>query len=158
MGRKKYTVSTMTPPGDTKYGSSILAKFINVMMYDGKKHAATRMMYDALDIVAEKNKELPVIEIFEKALENVKPMIEVRSKRVGGATYQVPMPVSSKRRFSLAMRWLRDTIRTRNGRSSAQRAAEEILNAFKGEGEAMRKREMVHRMAEANKAFAHFAR
>ena len=158
MGRKKYTVSTMTPPGDPKYGSSLLSKFINIMMVDGKKEVARRMMYDAFDIIASKKPDMSPLEVFEKALENAKPLIEVRPKRVGGATYQVPMPVSSKRKLSLAMRWLRDAIRVRNGRTSAERAAEEFFNAFNGEGDAMRKREMVHKMADANKAFAHFAR
>jgi len=148
----------MTPPGDPKYGNSRLAKFINVMMHDGKKQIARKLMYEALEIIAEKKRDIPPAEVFEKALENVKPMIEVRPKRVGGATYQVPMPVSSKRRISLAMRWLRDAIRARTGRPTAEIAAEELLNAFNGEGEAMRKREQVHKMADANKAFAHFAR
>ncbi len=157
MGRKKYTVSTMTPPPDPKYGSSLLAKFINIMMLDGKKSIARKMMYDALVILAEKKPDVPPVELFEKAIDNLKPLIEVRPKRVGGATYQVPMPVSSKRQLSLSMRWMRDAIRNRNGRPTPERAAEELMNAFNGEGEAMRKREQIHRMAEANKAFAHFA-
>jgi len=157
MGRKKFTASQSQLQPDPKYGSRLLAKFINIMMKDGKKSVAQKFMYDALDIVAAKITDMPSQEVFEKAIENLKPRIEVRSKRVGGATYQVPTPVNSKRQLSLAMRWLRDAIRTRNGRATSHRAAEELINAYNGEGEAMRTRENVHRMAEANRAFAHFA-
>jgi len=157
MGRKKFTASQSQLEPDPKYSSRLLAKFINIMMKDGKKSIARKFMYEALDIVATKITDIPSQEVFEKAIDNLKPRIEVRSKRVGGATYQVPTPVNSKRQLSLAMRWLRDAIRTRNGRPTAQRAAEELLNAYNGEGEAMRTRENVHRMAEANRAFAHFA-
>ena len=157
MGRKKFTASQSQLEPDPKYGSRLLAKFINIMMLDGKKSIARKFMYEALEIVAEKIPDVPSQEVFEKAIENLKPRIEVRSKRVGGATYQVPTPVNSKRQLSLAMRWLRDAIRTRNGRATSLRTAEELVNAYNGEGEAMRTRENVHRMAEANRAFAHFA-
>lgn len=157
MGRKKYTASASQLKPDPRYGSKLLAKFINILMLDGKKHASQDILYRALDIIGEKIKDEKPIEVFEKAIENLKPRIEVRSKRVGGANYQVPMPVSSKRQQSLAMRWLRDAIRSGKGRATYMQAADEILNAYRGEGSAMTTRENIHRMAEANKAFAHFA-
>ena len=157
MGRKKYTASAKTLQADAKFGSKLLAKFINIMMEDGKKCAAQEIMYKALDIVANKIKDDSPLAVFEKAIDNLKPRIEVRSKRVGGANYQVPMPVNSRRQLSLAMRWLRDAIRAGKGRATYLKTADEILNAYKGEGAAITTRENVHRMAEANKAFAHFA-
>ncbi len=156
MARKKFTASAKQLAPDPKYHSKKLAKFINVMMLDGKKTAAQRFMYDALEMVAKKVTDATPIEVFEKAVDNVKPRLEVRSKRVGGANYQVPMPVNSKRQLSLSMRWLRDAIRSGKGRATKLRVADEILAAYKGEGTAMNTRENVHRMAEANKAFAHF--
>ncbi|MBT3279169.1 MAG: 30S ribosomal protein S7 [Phycisphaerales bacterium] len=157
MGRKKYTASAEQLKPDPQFGSKLLAKFINVMMLDGKKWAAQKFMYQALDIISERIKEEKPLDVFEKAIENLKPRLEVRSKRVGGANYQVPMPVNQKRQLSLAMRWLRDSIRAGKGRPTAIRAADEIAAAFRGEGAAMTTRENIHRMAEANKAFAHFA-
>ena len=157
MARKKFTASAKQLTPDPKYHSKLLAKFINVMMLDGKKTAAQRFMYDALEIISQKVTDATPIEVFEKAVINVKPRIEVRSKRVGGANYQVPMPVNSKRQLSLSMRWLRDAIRSGKGRATKLRVADEILAAYKGEGAAMNTRENIHRMAEANKAFAHFA-
>jgi len=157
MARKKFTASAKQLTPDPKYHSKLLAKFINVMMLDGKKTAAQRFMYDALEIIGQKVTDATPIEVFEKAVINVKPRIEVRSKRVGGANYQVPMPVNSKRQLSLSMRWLRDAIRSGKGRATKLRVADEILAAYKGEGAAMNTRENIHRMAEANKAFAHFA-
>jgi small subunit ribosomal protein S7 len=157
MPRKKYTATEEQLSPDPKYHSKTLAKFVNVMMWDGKKNVAQGLLYDALDVIAAKVKDVSPIEVFEKAVENVKPRLEVRSKRVGGANYQVPMPVNHKRARSLAMRWMRDAIRSGKGRPTFQRAADEILAAYNGEGSAMQTRENVHRMAEANKAFAHFA-
>ncbi|MBS3821392.1 MAG: 30S ribosomal protein S7 [Planctomycetes bacterium] len=158
MPRKKFTVAgedTLKP--DAKYNSKLLSKFINCIMWDGKKATATQIMYDALDIIGNKIEDAEPVEVFEKAIDNVKPRIEVRSKRVGGANYQVPMPVSNKRQLSLAIRWLREAIRSGKGRPTAVRAAEEVMAAYRGEGSAMQTRENIHRMAEANKAFAHFA-
>jgi small subunit ribosomal protein S7 len=126
-------------------------------MHDGKKSIAQRVFYDALEILKEKVSEQEPVEVFTQAIQNVKPAIEVRSKRVGGATYQVPTPVSPKRQQTLAIRWLLESIRDKKGRPIHLRLADELLNAYRREGNAMTKRENVHRMADANKAFAHFA-
>jgi small subunit ribosomal protein S7 len=157
MAFKKFTASTETLVPDSRFGSTLVSKFINNIMWDGKKSVATRVFYGAMDIIAEKVKDVPPLEVFEKAVQNVKPLIEVRSKRIGGANYQVPMQVSSKRQLSLAIRWLRDAIRAGKGSATVGRLATELMSAYKGEGTAMQTRENVHRMAEANKAFAHFA-
>ncbi len=157
MAYKRFTASTTQLKPDPRYHSKLLAKFTNVMMYDGKKWAAQKIMYDALEVIGQKIKDASPIEVFEEAIQNVKPLIEVRSKRVGGANYQVPMQVDSKRQLSLAMRWLRDAVRKSSGRAMYQRVANEIMAAYNKEGTAMQTRENVHRMAEANKAFAHFA-
>ncbi|MEZ6066981.1 MAG: 30S ribosomal protein S7 [Planctomycetaceae bacterium] len=154
---KGFTASATQLKPDPRYGSKLASKFINCLMYDGKKSAATREFYAALDIVASKVKDQEPIEIFTQALENVKPAMEVRSKRVGGATYQVPTPVGQKRQRALAIRWILAAVRGRKGRPVAQSLAEELIAAAKREGTAMTTRENVHRMAEANKAFAHFA-
>ncbi len=140
---------------DPKFGSARLAKFINHVMESGKKSTAERIVYGALDIVAEKSKEEP-IEMFEKALENIQPMVEVKSRRVGGATYQVPVEVRPSRRNALAMRWLVDSARSRNEKSMTQRLAGELMDAAEKRGGAARKKDEVHRMAEANKAFSHY--
>lgn len=147
----------MTLQPDPRYNSKLVSKFINCIMLDGKKWASRRIFYDAMDIIAAKVKDEQPVEVFKKAIENAKPLIEVRSKRVGGATYQVPMQVNSKRQLSLAIRWLRDSIRSGKGQPMATRLANELLAAYRGEGAAMTIRDNVHRMAEANKAFAHFA-
>jgi small subunit ribosomal protein S7 len=126
-------------------------------MIQGKKSVANRVFYGAMDIVAKKVKDAPPLDVFMQAIENVKPYIEVRSKRVGGATYQVPMQVNTKRRLSLAIRWIRAAARDKKGKPMADRLAEELIAAYKKEGTAIQTRENVHRMAEANKAFAHFA-
>jgi len=157
MGRKKFTHAQEQLKPDPKFHSRLLSKFVNVIMVEGKKYAAQRIMYEALDIVEKKVKDATPLEVFEKAVENVKPRIEVRSKRVGGANYQVLTPVNSKRQMSLAMRWIRDAVRAGKGRATSVRMADELMAAFRGEGAAMTTRENVHRMAEANKAFAHFA-
>ena len=157
MGYKKWTASIKQLAPDPKYGSKLLSKFINCMMLDGKKYAVRRMVYDALDIICTKIKDVGPLEVFEKAVANVKPLIEVRSKRVGGANYQVPRQVTTKRQLSLAFRWLRDAVRSGSGQPTANRMANELMAAYNGEGAAMTTRENIHRMADANKAFAHFA-
>lgn len=140
---------------DPKFGSQTLAKFINHVMVSGKKPLAERVVYGALDKVAERTNEDPV-EVFEKALEALRPIVEVKSRRVGGATYQVPVEVRPNRRTALAMRWLVDSARKRGEKSMHLRLAGEIVDAIEGKGAAMKKREDVHRMAEANKAFSHY--
>ena len=142
---------------DSKFGSRLVAKFINCLMHDGKKSVAQGVFYDALDVIAKKVHEHSPIEVFTQAVENVKPHIEVRSKRVGGAAYQVPMQVNKGRQQSLAFRWILMAVREKKGRATHLKLAEELLAAFKREGAAITRRENVHRMADANKAFAHFA-
>jgi small subunit ribosomal protein S7 len=127
------------------------------MMWCGKKSVAQGILYDALDIIEKRVKDTPPIEVFEKAVENVRPNIQIRSKRVGGSNYQVPMPVNSKRSQSLAIRWILDASRAKKGKPMAHRLATELVDAFNRQGAAMSTRENVHRMADANKAFAHFA-
>jgi small subunit ribosomal protein S7 len=157
MAYKKWTSSHTTLKPDPRYNSELVQKFINCFMLQGKKSVATRMFYDAMDIIAKKIKDAPPLDVFTQAVENVKPHIEVRSKRVGGATYQVPMQVNTRRRLSLAIRWIREASRDKKGKPMADRLAEELMAAYKKEGTAIQTRENVHRMAEANKAFAHFA-
>ncbi len=140
---------------DPKYGNVTLAKFMNHVMVSGKKSVAERIVYGALDKVGERSKKDPV-EVFLEALENIAPMVEVKSRRVGGATYQVPVEVRPSRRTALAMRWLVDYARNRGEKSMQDRLAGEILDAQQSKGSAVKKREDVHRMAEANKAFSHF--
>ena len=140
---------------DPKFGSEILTRFINMVMMDGKKSVAERIVYGALDIVQDKLKKDP-IEAFDEALENIAPMVEVKSRRVGGATYQVPVEVRPRRRQTLAMRWIIDFARKRGEKSMPKRLAGELLDAAEERGNAVKKREDVHRMAEANKAFAHY--
>lgn len=144
------------PTADPIYNSDRVAKFINYVMLDGKKSIAQTIVYDAFAIIKEKTNEEPV-EIFELAMKNVGPLTEVRSRRVGGANYQVPREVRPDRRLSLAMRWILGIARKGSGRPMSQRLADELIAASKNEGEAVRKRENTHKMAEANKAFAHFA-
>ena len=140
---------------DPKFGSKILAKFMNHVMVDGKKSVAEKIVYGALDVVSERSGGEP-LEVFEKALENIAPMVEVKSRRVGGATYQVPVEVRAERRNALAMRWLVEHSRARGEKSMALRLAGEISDASEGRGSAVKKREDVHRMAEANRAFSHY--
>lgn len=140
---------------DPKFKDLIVAKFINGLMYDGKKSTAEKLFYASMDIVDEKAKKSP-IEIFKKAMENVAPLLEVKSRRVGGATYQVPIEVRENRRQALAIRWLIRYSRLRNEKTMAERLASEFLNAYKNEGASVKKKEDTHKMAEANKAFAHF--
>ena len=140
---------------DPKFGSRVLAKFMNHVMIDGKKSIAEKIVYGALDIVSERSGSDP-LEIFEAALEAIAPMVEVKSRRVGGATYQVPVEVRAERRSALAMRWLVEHSRARGEKSMVLRLAGEITDAANGRGSAVKKREDVHRMAEANRAFSHF--
>ncbi len=154
---KRFTASQSQLQPDPRYGSKLASKFINCLMYDGKKSVAQRLFYDAMEIVESKIPDVVPIEIFNQAIENVKPAIEVRSKRVGGATYQVPTPVNPKRQTTLAIRWVLEVIRGKRGRPAHLRLADEIVAAYRREGASMTKRENVHRMADANKAFAHFA-
>jgi small subunit ribosomal protein S7 len=154
---KKFTASTKQLKPDPKFDSKLVSKFVNCMMLDGKKSTSQRVFYDALDIIAGKIDDTPPVEVFEGAINNVKPQLEVRSKRVGGASYQVPMQVRPKRQQSLAFRWILASARGKKGKPMCQRLASEFLDAYKKQGGAMTTRDNVHRMAEANKAFAHFA-
>jgi len=142
---------------ESKFGSILASKFINCLMYDGKKSIAQSIFYNALDIIGEKIKDVSPIDVFTQAVENVKPEVEVRSKRVGGAAYQVPMQVNRNRQQSLAIRWLLLSAREKKGRPMEQKLADELVAAYNREGAAVTKRDNVHRMADANKAFAHFA-
>ncbi len=149
---------------DPRFNDKVLSKFINCLMERGKKATSQRLVYGAMDIIQEKlAKETDpaapkeAIEVFQRAIANVKPFVEVRSKRVGGANYQVPIQVSSKRQQALAFRWIIDSARSEKGRPMASKLADELFNAARGEGKAMTTRDQTHRMAEANKAFAHFA-
>ena len=141
---------------DPKFGSQTIAKFMNHVMQDGKKSIAESIVYGALDRVQEKNNNVDPVEFFEDTLEKVRPMVEVKARRVGGATYQVPMEVRPSRRTALAMRWLVDAAAKRSEKTMALRLAGELLDASEGKGAAVKKREDVHRMAEANKAFSHY--
>ncbi|HZJ41577.1 MAG TPA: 30S ribosomal protein S7 [Patescibacteria group bacterium] len=143
--------------GDSKYSDINIAKFINYVMEDGKKSVAESIIYDAFEIIKEKAKQDPR-HVFNKAIKKVSPLVEVRGKRVGGANYQVPFQVRGERRYFLGCNWIITAARDRHGRSMAEKMAAEILDASNGEGNAYKKREAVHRMAEANKAFAHFSR
>ena len=157
MAFKKFTASeTMLKP-DPRFNSKLVSKFINCLMWDGKKSVAQKIFYDAMDTVVKKNKDVQPLELFETAINNVKPFVEVRSKRVGGANYQVPMQVNKRRQQSLAFRWILEACRAAGGRPMADRLADELLAAYKKEGKAITTRENTHRMAESNKAFAHFA-
>ena len=155
MGR--ITASRKQLKGDPKHNSLLASKFVNCLMHDGKKSIALKVFYDALDILNERVEDVEPIEVFTQSLENVKPAIEVRSKRVGGSTYQVPMQVNRVRQQSLAIRWILMAIRDKKGRPIHLKLADELHSAYKREGAAMTRRENVHRMADANKAFAHFA-
>ena len=155
MGRITASRKQLKP--DPRYGSILAGKFVNCLMSDGKKSIALAVFYDALEIIRKKVSDQEPIEVFHQAVENVKPSIEVRSKRVGGAAYQVPMQVNRNRQQSLALRWLLLAVREKKGRPTAHKLADELLAAYNREGAAMTRRENIHRMADANKAFAHFA-
>ncbi len=155
MGRITSSRTQLKP--DPIYGSMLASKFVNCLMWDGKKSTAQNVFYDALEVLRKKVPDQEPIHVFTQAVENVKPHIEVRSKRVGGAAYQVPMQVSRSRQQSLAFRWILMAVREKKGRPAHQKLADELLAAYKKEGAAITRRENVHRMADANKAFAHFA-
>ena len=157
MGSKTRTASYTHLAPDTRYGSVLVSKFINCLMWDGKKSTATRVVYDALDQIKKRMPDADPVVVFTEAINNVKPPVEVRSRRVGGANYQVPMQVKAKRQESLAIRWIMAAIRAKAGRATYLRLAEELMAAYQRQGEAMSKREQTIKMAEANKAFSHFA-
>jgi len=157
MAFKKFTSSTDQLAPDHEFGSKLVSKFINSMMWDGKKAVATQVFSQAMKLAAQRIPDVPPLEIFETALNNVKPNTEVRSKRVGGSNYQVPMQVNRKRQQSLAIRWIVNAARGKGGQAMYKSLAQEICDAYKKEGAAITTRENMHRMADANKAFAHFA-
>ena len=154
---KEATASKTTLKPDPRYGSLLASKFINSLMWDGKKTVAQGVFYGAMEQIKKRLKDQKELDVFTQAVENVKPIIEVRSKRVGGATYQVPMQVNKNRQQSLAFRWIIHAARDKKGRPMHLKLADELVAAYNREGSAMEKRENVHKMAEANKAFAHFA-
>lgn len=154
---KKFTASRKTLKPDTRFQSMLVSKFINCLMHDGKKSVATSAFYHAMEFIQKQMPDENPVNVFTQAVENVKPSIEVRSKRVGGATYQVPTPVNHRRQQALSIRWILEAARGRKGRPIDRSLADEFMAAFRREGTAMTKRENVHRMADANKAFSHFA-
>ncbi|OGX16796.1 MAG: 30S ribosomal protein S7 [Omnitrophica WOR_2 bacterium RBG_13_44_8b] len=141
---------------DPKYNSKIVAKFVNMVMLEGKKSIAEKMVYGAFEVIKKQLNEQDVIKVFHKALDNARPRLEVKPRRVGGATYQVPIEVRQERGTSIALRWIRDFAKNKKGKSMKDKLAEEIISAYKGEGSSIKKRDDTHKMAEANKAFAHF--
>ncbi|MBU1913544.1 MAG: 30S ribosomal protein S7 [Candidatus Omnitrophica bacterium] len=141
---------------DPKFSNKLVTKFVNMLMEKGKKSTAERIVYSAMDIISEKTGNKNSIEVLQKAFDNSRPLLEVKPRRVGGATYQIPIEVKSDRGVSIAMRWIRDFARQKKGRPMYEKLAEEIMEAYKGQGSAMKKREDMHKMAEANKAFAHY--
>ena len=141
--------------GDSRYNNKLVAKFINSMMYNGQKMVATRSFYDALDLLGEKHGE-GALNVFKTAIDNIKPILEVKSRRVGGATYQVPVEIRPERRTSLAIRWVLTAARARKEKTIAEKLAMELTDAFKNQGTAIKKKEDTHKMAEANQAFAHY--
>lgn len=154
MSRRQKAVRR-TVPADPRYDSQTVSKFVNAVLVTGKKSLAERIFYRAMDLIEERTGQ-PGVNVFKQALSNVKPAVEVKSRRVGGATYQVPVEVRPERRTALAMRWIRDFARSRAEKTMAERLAAELILASKGEGSAVKKREETHRMAEANRAFAHY--
>ena len=154
MPRKRLIIKKKLQP-DPIFNSTSVSRFTNMIMSDGKKRTAEKIIYDALEIMAQKNKDDP-LSMMEKALQNVSPSVEVKSRRVGGSNYQVPIEVNPRRRISLAMRWILDAASKRNEKTMKNKLASELLDACEGKGSAVKKREDVHKMAEANKAFAHY--
>ena len=154
MGRHKKSVNRPVMP-DAKYNSPVVTKFVSRMMLDGKKETCTKIIYEAMDKLKAKTNQDP-LEVFNKAIDNVKPMVEVKSRRVGGATYQVPIEIRDSRREALAMRWIITAARSRSGHGMADTLASELYDAFNNTGSAYKKKEDTHKMAEANKAFAHY--
>jgi small subunit ribosomal protein S7 len=141
---------------DPKFNSKIVSKFINMVMRHGKKSIAQRIVYGAFELIKQRTNELDVLKVFHKALDNARPRLEVKSRRIGGATYQVPIEVNKARGTYLALRWIRDFAQTRKGKPMEEKIAEELISAYKGEGTVIKKRSDLHKMAEANRAFAHF--
>jgi len=141
---------------DPKYNSKIITKFINIVMIKGERAIAERIVYGALDLVTQKSGEQDVMKVFQKAIDNARPRLEVKPRRIGGATYQVPIEVRTERGMSIVLRWIKDFARAKKGRPMVEKLAEELLAAYKGEGSAIKKRDDTHKMAESNKAFAHF--
>ena len=154
---KRFTASAKQLAPDPKFDSKLMAKFINGIMLDGKKSVAQKIMYDAMGLIEKRITDTPPLEVFETAIGNAKPLVEVRSRRVGGSTYQVPTQVKSSRQQALAFRWIINAARGKKGKPMSLCLGEELIAAFKKEGAAMTTRENIHRMAEANKAFSHFA-
>ena len=154
---KRFVNSARFLKPDPKCNNKLVSKFINCLMWDGKKSVAQKVVYEAMNIVAQRVKDVEPLEVFQTAVKNVKPLIEVRSRRVGGASYQIPMQVSANRQRSLAFRWIINAAREKKGKPMYLRLAEELIDAYNNQGAAITTRENVHRMAEANKAFAHFA-
>ncbi|MEW6101323.1 MAG: 30S ribosomal protein S7 [Candidatus Omnitrophota bacterium] len=154
MRRRKAPAKELIP--DPKFSSKVVAKFINMVMLEGKKSTAERIVYGAFELVKKQLNETDVLKVFYKALDNARPRLEVKPRRVGGATYQVPIEVRQERGTSIALRWIRDFAQNKKGRPMDQKLAEEIIAAYKGEGSSIKKRDDTHKMAESNKAFAHF--
>ncbi len=157
MGAKSFTAAVEQLKPDPVYGSLVLSKFINCLMYDGKKSTAQHIVYGAMELLGKRVKDAKPIDVFDAAINNVKPNLETKSRRVGGQNYQVPMAVSRKRQQGLAIRWIIEAARAKSGKPMTDRLADELLAASRREGAAMTTRENVHKMAEANRAFAHFA-
>jgi len=155
MARRKRTFEKHVKP-DTKYGNLLVGKFINNIMQEGKRTTAEKIIYDSFDIIHERTKK-GGLNIFEQALKNVSPLVELKSRRVGGANYQVPVPVAGERRTTLAIRWIKAAVKNKKGKKMAEKLADELIDASNKIGASMKKRDDVHRMADANKAFAHFA-
>ena len=153
--RRRRVAHEETPP-DSRYNNRLVQKMINSLMLDGKKSVSERVVYEAFDLMKQSIGTNDVVTVFHKAMENVRPHVELKARRVGGATYQIPIEVRHDRSMSLALRWLRNSARSRKGAPMAKRLADELLSAYKGEGSAVRKREEIHKMAEANRAFAHY--
>lgn len=153
MRRRKAEKKEISP--DPVYNSTLVQKLINMVIWEGKKSIAEKIVYSSLDIASKKLNVEP-LEVLQKAVENVRPLLEVRPRRVGGATYQVPIEVKPDRGIALALRWMRDFARKRKGRPMKEKLAEELIDAYKGQGSAVKKREETHKMAESNRAFAHF--
>jgi len=155
MSRRRRARLEETPP-DPRYNNRLVQKLVNSLMRDGKKSVAERIVYDAFDVLKKAAGTNDVLTVFHKAVENVRPHVELKARRVGGATYQIPIEVRHDRGMSLALRWVRAAARTRTGAPMSKKLADELLSAFKGEGAAVRRREETHKMAEANRAFAHY--
>ena len=155
MARRRKSLKREPPP-DARYNNRLVQKLINMVMLDGKKSVAEKIVYEAFDALKTHSGNADVVSVFHKAIENVRPHVELKPRRVGGATYQVPIEVRHERSLSLAMRWIRTASRSRKGAPMAKRLSDELLAAYKGEGTAVKKREDIHKMAEANRAFAHY--